>query len=170
MTARTIHFPATLEKSLGLIDRIKRRLPIVGNAASPSPARPASARAVPVREAEPEPQAPRGNDAVRPWIEAQVAAAPIVLFMKGSPSSPQCGFSATAAGILSGYGKPVAHVDVLLDPDVREDVKSFTSWPTIPQIFIGGEFIGGADILRELHQNGELKTLIETACTKTAPT
>jgi monothiol glutaredoxin len=127
-------------------------------------------RAAPVRDAEPEPQAPRGSEAVRPWIEAQVAAAPVVLFMKGSPSAPQCGFSATAAGILSGYGKPLAHVDVLLDPEAREDVKAFTSWPTIPQIFVGGEFVGGADILRELHQNGELKTLIEAAWAKAEAT
>jgi monothiol glutaredoxin len=84
-----------------------------------------------------------------------------VLFMKGSPTAPQCGFSASAAGILQGYGKPFAHVNVLADPDIREGVKSYTNWPTIPQVFIKGEFVGGADILRQLHDSGELKTMIE---------
>jgi monothiol glutaredoxin len=148
---------------VGILDRIKRRLPIVGGPPAPA-ARPNPVRvAAPVREPEPEPASPRGSTPARAWIEAQVKGAPVVLFMKGSPSAPQCGFSASAAGILTGYGKPIAHVDVLLDPDVREDVKGFTSWPTIPQVFIGGEFVGGADILRELHQNGELKTLLEAA-------
>jgi monothiol glutaredoxin len=89
----------------------------------------------------------------------------VVIFMKGSPTAPQCGFSAGASGILNGYGKPYAHVNVLADPEVREGVKSYSSWPTIPQVFIGGEFVGGADILKQLHESGELKTLIEQANT-----
>jgi monothiol glutaredoxin len=97
---------------------------------------------------------------VAAFIEETVKGNGIVLFMKGSPTAPQCGFSAGAAGILSSYGKPFAHVNVLADPDVREGVKEFTNWPTIPQIFVGGEFIGGADILKQLHDNGELKDMI----------
>jgi monothiol glutaredoxin len=148
---------------MGILDRIKRRLPIVGGAPAPAASRPSTVTMAPTRAPEPEPSSPRGATPVREWIESQVVGAPVVLFMKGSPSAPQCGFSATAAGILAEYGKPLAHVDVLQDPDVREDVKAFTSWPTIPQIFIGGEFVGGADILRELHQSGELRRLVEAA-------
>jgi monothiol glutaredoxin len=106
---------------------------------------------------------PRGGKSVQQYIEETVKGNPIVLFMKGSPLAPQCGFSAGSAGILHGYGKTFAHVDVLADPEVREGVKQYTSWPTIPQVFIGGEFVGGADILRQLHDSGELRALIEKA-------
>lgn len=109
------------------------------------------------------PRSPRGDKPVRAFIDETVKAHPIVLFMKGTATSPQCGFSATAAGILSEYGKGLHTVDVLADPDIREGVKQVTNWPTIPQVFIGGEFVGGADILRELHGQGELKALIERA-------
>lgn len=144
---------------MGLVDRIKRRLPLFQ---APEPPR-AAPRPRPTFAAEPEPEpaAPiRGSQPVAEFIEEFVKEHPVVLFMKGSPQSPQCGFSANAAGILASYGKPIAHVDVLADPDVREGVKSFTSWPTIPQVFIGGEFIGGADILRAMHDSGELKEKI----------
>ncbi|MFZ5476291.1 MAG: Grx4 family monothiol glutaredoxin [Myxococcota bacterium] len=150
---------------MGLIDRIKRRLPIVGSPA-PQPARPAaSARpyAPPPEPEEAVEKSPRGGKPVAAFIEETVKGNPIVLFMKGSPSSPQCGFSASAAGILQGYGKPLAHVNVLADEEIREGVKKYTSWPTIPQVFVGGEFVGGADILRQLHDSGELKELIEKA-------
>ncbi len=146
---------------MGLIDRIKRRLPILGLTPDVTPRAPVAAPAA-RPEPEPEPSSPRGDAPVRAWIEQRVAAAPVVLFMKGSPDHPQCGFSASAVEILRSYGD-VAHVDVLLDPDVREDVKSLTSWPTIPQVFVGGEFVGGADILRELHANGELRGIISRA-------
>jgi monothiol glutaredoxin len=153
---------------MGIIDRLKRRLPILGAPSSPRPPeRPAARAPVRVVEEPPEPVAPRGDAPVAEWVDAQVKSHPVVLFMKGSPSSPQCGFSANAAGILSGYGVPLHHVDVILDPDVREGVKSYTSWPTLPQVFIGGEFVGGSDILRELHDNGELKDLIAKATVTT---
>ena len=80
---------------------------------------------------EPEEASARGNKPVKEFIEQYVKDNQVVLFMKGSPSSPQCGFSAAAAGILAGYGKPIAHVNVLADPDVREGVKQFSSWPTM---------------------------------------
>ena len=143
---------------MGLVDRIKRRLPIFGQPdpqAVPARPRPTFA-AEPEREPEEEKSA-RGSKPVGAFIEQFVKDNQVVLFMKGSPQSPQCGFSAAAAGILAGYGKPIAHVNVLADPEVREGVKQITSWPTIPQIFIGGEFVGGSDILKAMHESGELK-------------
>ena len=87
----------------------------------------------------------------------------VVLFMKGSPSSPKCGFSANAAGILGSYGKPIAHCDVLSDPEIRQEIKDYSQWPTIPQIYVAGEFLGGSDIVRQMHESGELKECIDAA-------
>lgn len=152
---------------MSIVDRIKRRLPILGAPSVPPPPRPAStARPAPAPIEEPEPESPRGATPVAQFIDDTVKKNPIVIFMKGSPNAPQCGFSAGAVGILSEYGKPFAHVNVLADPDIRDGVKLYSSWPTIPQIFIGGEFVGGADILKQMHSAGELKGLIEKA---TAP-
>jgi monothiol glutaredoxin len=81
---------------------------------------------------------------------------PIVLFMKGSPSRPQCGFSAAVVQTLAQYGVPVHAVDVLADPTVRQAVKTFSDWPTIPQLYVNGTFIGGCDIVLEMHKTGEL--------------
>ena len=81
--------------------------------------------------------------------------------MKGSPSNPMCGFSATASSILSSYQVPYEHFDVFSDQDVRDGVKMFSSWPTLPQIYIGGEFMGGCDIITQMHNSGELKQEIE---------
>ena len=144
---------------MGLIDRLKRRLPIIGSRPAPSPTR--SYTPPPPQEEEVEPPSPRGNLSVQEFIEQTVKGNGVVLFMKGSPQAPQCGFSASAVGILSSYGKPFAHVNVLADMDVREGVKQFTSWPTIPQVFIGGEFVGGADILKEMHASGDLKKMLD---------
>jgi monothiol glutaredoxin len=116
-----------------------------------------------VEEDDREEASPRGSKPVRDYIDETVKGHPLVLFMKGSPASPQCGFSASAAGILSSYGKPLHHVNVLADPDVREAVKEYSSWPTIPQVFIAGEFVGGADILKQLHDSGELAKQLEAA-------
>ena len=79
--------------------------------------------------------------------------------MKGSPEMPLCGFSANAAGILSSYGE-FSHFDVISDPDVRQGIKDYSTWPTLPQIYVQGEFVGGSDILAQLHNSGELATLI----------
>lgn len=76
---------------------------------------------------------------------------------------PMCGFSANAAGILRSYGVDMASFDVLSDPEVREGVKQFSQWPTLPQIYVGGEFMGGADILMQMHQSGELREVIAQA-------
>jgi monothiol glutaredoxin len=150
---------------MGIIDRIKRRLPILNTPApTPTPIRKVTLAPTRVEEDEEREEAsPRGNKSVADYIDEVVKGNPVVLFMKGNPQSPQCGFSAGASGILTSYGKPYATVNVLADPDVREGVKSYTSWPTIPQVFVGGEFVGGADILKQLHESGELKDLIEKA-------
>jgi monothiol glutaredoxin len=150
---------------MGIIDRIKRRLPIVGGgpAPSPTPTRTVTLqRAAPPEEERAE-ASPRGNKPVREFIDETVKGNPAVIFMKGSPSSPQCGFSASASSILTSYGKSYVHINVLADPDVREGVKEYSSWPTIPQVFIGGELVGGADILKQLHESGELKDLLAKA-------
>ena len=81
--------------------------------------------------------------------------------MKGTPEAPQCGFSASAVQMLEACGADeVATVDVLADPDIRQGIKQFSNWPTIPQLYVGGEFIGGADIMREMYQSGELKKIL----------
>lgn len=158
---------------MGLIDRIKRRLPIVGTGAPPPG--PPSRVTLPIRprreepEEEAAPVSARGNKPVAAFLEETVKAHPVVLFMKGTPLSPQCGFSATASGILLEHTRDLHTVDVIADPEVREGVKQFTNWPTIPQVFIGGEFVGGADILRQMHEGGELKELIAKAVAAAAP-
>jgi len=95
-------------------------------------------------------------------IRNQVTSHPVVLYMKGSPQFPQCGFSATAVEILkrSGVTEPFT-VDVLADNDIRQGIKEYANWPTIPQLYVNGEFVGGADILREMYQSGELQKLLE---------
>ena len=154
---------------MGIIDRIKRRLPILGAPAAPAPIRTAPLSTGTVRppsppdEEEREEASPRGAKSAAEFIEETIKGNAVVLFLKGSPTSPQCGFSASAAGILTSYGKPYAHVNVLADPDIRDGVKQYSSWPTIPQIFIGGELVGGSDILRQLHESGELKELLAKA-------
>jgi monothiol glutaredoxin len=101
---------------------------------------------------------------VKQFIDEKIKSAPVVIFMKGSPLLPQCGFSATAVEALRRSGaEQIESVDVLADPAVRQGIKEYTSWPTIPQIFIGGEFVGGCDIVTELFQKGELGQKIEAA-------
>ena len=90
-------------------------------------------------------------------IEADIKANPVVLYMKGTPVFPQCGFSARVVQILSHIGVPFKGVNVLEDMEVREGIKAYANWPTIPQLYIKGEFIGGADIVREMFQSGELQ-------------
>lgn len=94
-------------------------------------------------------------------IREQVKGHPVVLYMKGTPQFPQCGFSATAAEILKrcGVGEYFS-VNVLADADVREGIKQYANWPTIPQLYVDGEFVGGCDIMREMYANGELQELL----------
>ena len=95
-------------------------------------------------------------------IKQQVAENAIVLYMKGSPEAPMCGFSAAAVQMLEACGvEDVATVNVLADENVRQGIKEYSNWPTIPQLYINGEFVGGSDIMREMYQSGELQKLIE---------
>src|ERR1700761_7284541 len=96
---------------------------------------------------------------VQTRISDDVKANDVLLFMKGTPVFPQCGFSAMAVQILNHVGAKFKAVDVLADPEVREGIKAFSNWPTIPQLYVKGEFVGGADIMREMFESGELKTL-----------
>lgn len=101
---------------------------------------------------------------VQEHIRKTVSENKVVLYMKGTPQFPQCGFSATAIQILQSSGaKEVLTVNVLEDADVRQGIKAFANWPTIPQLYVGGEFVGGSDILREMYQSGELQKLFAAA-------
>ena len=101
---------------------------------------------------------------VEDTIREQVTSHPVVLYMKGSPQMPMCGFSATATQLLKMNGaEDVFTVDVLQDPEIRDGIKRFANWPTIPQLYVNGEFVGGCDIMREMHQSGELQKLLAGA-------
>jgi monothiol glutaredoxin len=95
-------------------------------------------------------------------IKDQVTKNKVVLYMKGSPDFPQCGFSANAVGILKSCGvTELFTVNVLENPEIRQGIKEYANWPTIPQLYINGEFVGGSDIVTEMHQNGELQKLLK---------
>lgn len=96
-------------------------------------------------------------------IKKQLAENTIVLYMKGSPKLPMCGFSARSAEAVLACGQPFAFVDVLSNPDIRAELPKFANWPTFPQLWVNGELIGGCDIMMEMHAKGELKTLLEEA-------
>ncbi len=101
---------------------------------------------------------------VQEKIRNQVTANPIVLYMKGTPQSPQCGFSGATVQILQACGvQDFTAVNVLADPEIRDGIKAYANWPTIPQLYIKGELVGGADIVREMYQQGELQKLINSA-------
>ena len=106
------------------------------------------------------------TDDVLTKIDAQVKNNKVLLYMKGNPNFPQCGFSAHTVEILKSYNIPFATEDVLADPQVREGIKRYSNWPTVPQIFINGKFIGGCDILNELHERGELGPMLKEAFEK----
>ncbi|HUK58178.1 MAG TPA: Grx4 family monothiol glutaredoxin [Stellaceae bacterium] len=94
-------------------------------------------------------------------IKQDISAHQVVLYMKGTPVFPQCGFSAAVVQILTQLGIKFKGIDVLSDPAVRQGIKDFSSWPTIPQLYVKGEFVGGCDIIREMYEAGELKDLFE---------
>lgn len=94
-------------------------------------------------------------------IQALVEENPVMLFMKGTPDFPQCGFSARVVQVLNHLGVPFRAENVLADPEMREGIKIFSDWPTIPQLYVKGEFIGGCDIIMEMAQSGELQTLLK---------
>jgi len=106
------------------------------------------------------------NNTVLAQIDEQVKKSKILVFMKGTPSFPMCGFSAATVQVLDSYNVPYESVNILEDPAIREGIKRYSNWPTIPQVYINGEFVGGCDIVREMHANGELESLIRAAVTE----
>ena len=100
-------------------------------------------------------------DLVSDRIQGDISANDVMLYMKGTPMFPQCGFSARVVQILTHMGVPFHSANVLEDPELREGVKTFSSWPTIPQLYVKGEFVGGCDIVTEMFQSGELETLLK---------
>ena len=101
-------------------------------------------------------------------IQNEIATHDVVLYMKGSKKLPQCGFSAAVAGILERLGVEVHDVNILTDPELRQGIKDFTQWPTIPQLYVKGEFVGGCDIVREMYESGELESLLTEKGIKSA--
>ena len=153
---------------MGILKRIKNRLPIVGGAGgrpSPRPAAAYDAQAkttepVVPQEPPPPPPPPKSAEEVRAEIDADIKAHKVLLFMKGTPAAPQCGFSAAVADILQRTGVPFETRDVIANYELRQGVKDYTDWPTLPQVFINHEFVGGCDIVREMEQSGELTQLL----------
>ncbi|WP_350337989.1 Grx4 family monothiol glutaredoxin [Sessilibacter corallicola] len=96
-------------------------------------------------------------------IKSQIEENPIILYMKGSPSAPQCGFSMRASQALMECGQRFAYVDILSNPEIRTNLPTYANWPTFPQLWVNGELVGGCDIITEMHQNGELKPMVEAA-------
>ena len=101
------------------------------------------------------------SDDVQARIATAVNSADVLLFMKGTPLFPQCGFSSRAIAILEHLGGEYATIDVLQDPGIRQGIKEFSDWPTIPQLYVKGEFVGGCDIVREMYEAGELAELLD---------
>ena len=96
-------------------------------------------------------------------IEEQLSSHDVLLYMKGTPDFPQCGFSGQTVAALNAIGKPYAYVNIFEDPEVREGLKEYSNWPTFPQLYVKGELIGGCDIVIEMYQSGELKELLDAA-------
>jgi len=94
-------------------------------------------------------------------IKREISENPILVYMKGTPEFPQCGFSGTTVRIFEMLDVPIASRDVLEDPELRDAIKRFSNWPTIPQVYIGGQFVGGCDIVGEMYQSGELSELVK---------
>jgi monothiol glutaredoxin len=108
------------------------------------------------------------SDSVQERIAREINEHDVVLFMKGTPVFPQCGFSSLVVQVLSHLGVKFKGVDVLSDPALRQGIKAFSDWPTVPQLFVKGEFVGGCDIVREMYETGELADLLTIRGVKTA--
>ena len=96
-------------------------------------------------------------------IKEQIANNPVLIYMKGAPNAPQCGFSARAVQALMACGEKFAYVDILQNPDIRANLPAYANWPTFPQLWINGELVGGSDIILELHESGELQAMVKAA-------
>jgi monothiol glutaredoxin len=101
------------------------------------------------------------SKSIMEYIKQQISENDVVLFMKGTKKLPQCGFSAMVAGIFERLNVDIHDINILLDPELRQGIKEFSDWPTIPQLYVKGEFIGGCDIVREMFENGELQDLLK---------
>lgn len=101
-------------------------------------------------------------------IESAIKSNKIHVFMKGTRSFPQCGFSAATVQILEDLGVPFGTTDVLADPELRDEIKRYSNWPTIPQVYVDGKFVGGCDIIREMYESGELQALVKAAVGQSA--
>lgn len=157
---------------MGIRKKIIKKLPIFGrgqaqaaeraNQPSKSETNTTSTGTASFSSPEPvKPSHPRGEMEPVAFIEKILEENRVVLFMKGSPAQPLCGFSANAAGILASTGHDFAHVDVIADYEIREQVKQFSQWPTLPQIYVDKEFIGGSDILRQMSADGSLQEMLD---------
>lgn len=102
------------------------------------------------------------DDALKSRINDEITSETVVLFMKGTPVFPQCGFSAAVVGVLSHLNVKFRGINVLEDGDIREGIKVYSDWPTIPQLYVKGEFVGGCDIIREMYESGELAEMFQT--------
>ena len=154
---------------MGIRKKIIKKLPIFGRGQAAAmersnpvstPSSTASTGSAPVEP--PKPKHPRGEMEPIAYIEKVLSENRVVLFMKGSPSQPLCGFSANAAGILASTGHDFAHVDVIADYEIREQIKQYSQWPTLPQIYLDKEFIGGSDILRQMSTDGSLQEMLNS--------
>ena len=105
------------------------------------------------------------SDEIMDTIREQIESNPIILYMKGSPAAPQCGFSAQTVQCLASCGERFAYVDVLAHPEIRANLPKYANWPTFPQLWVNGELVGGCDIVTEMYQSGELQELIKSAAT-----
>ena len=144
---------------MSVLSRIRKKFRVLRGAERPASPQRAGPPPTPRWEPEPEelPESPRGAEPAAAFVERWVSENRVVLFMKGDPTAPQCGFSASAVAILDSCDVSYEYFDVLLDPEVREGVKRFGSWPTIPQCYVQGELLGGSDILMQLYESGELQ-------------
>merc|ERR550539_2369838 len=109
-----------------------------------------------------QPSFKKSTNEIHDIIQDQVNTNPILLYMKGTPSAPMCGFSSHVVNILKNFNVDFSSVNVLQYPSIKEGIKEFSDWPTIPQLYVKGEFIGGCDVVKEMQENGELKILLET--------
>ena len=153
---------------MGIRKKIIKKLPIFGRGQAEAVERSTQSRPVsssnstaPRVSEPPKPKHPRGDMKPVEFIEKVLAENRVVLFMKGNPAQPMCGFSANAAGILSSTGHDFAHVDVIADYEIREQIKQFSQWPTLPQIYVDQEFLGGSDILRQMSTDGSLQEMLD---------
>ena len=147
---------------MGIRTSIKKRLKIIAGIEPDRPAQSYQTKA-PNYEPPPPPPPPMTEEEARAMIQADIDANPVMLFTKGTKQAPACGFSATVIGIFDQLGVPFETRNVVADPTLRQAIKEFSDWPTIPQIYLAGEFIGGCDIVRQMQDSGELKTAVEKA-------